>query len=290
MCSAGEMDDAPPRALSIGALAGAPPRMLSIAALVGVVAALVVSLAIIWGVPSTNMLASRAALATGGWVQQPLVSSAVIALLVAAVMLAAGTRRLDDVGLRRRDAGPALVVLGVAWAALQICALVRVLLAGERVTAGDALRAPVGLVVGAVLAQLLGTTLVEEVVFRGILLRQLVLRAQRRTGDRGRGMMIGVAIAALIFAGWHLPQRLTFGHGGLELVGNLVGTGLGGVLGSYLYLRSGNLLLVVVLHAWFNEPIPLVSTPFPAQWLLVVPLVGIVFWIEYRARRAVHAT
>ena len=47
-------------------------------------------------------------------------------------------------------------------------------------------------------------------------------------------------------------QHVTLAHDALELIGGLAVDYAGGVLDGYLYLRGGNLWLVIALHALFN--------------------------------------
>jgi membrane protease YdiL (CAAX protease family) len=63
----------------------------------------------------------------------------------------------------------------------------------------------------------------------------------------------------------------------------------GGVLAAYLYLRTGNLLVVVGLHALFNEPIQLIAAPVAAQWMLAPAVVAVIVWIETRGTRLTRA-
>jgi hypothetical protein len=41
---------------------------------------------------------------------------------------------------------------------------------------------------------------------------------------------------------------------------------------------------VIVLHALFNEPAPLVAAPVSAQAVLAIPVLVVIVWIELRAR------
>lgn len=57
------------------------------------------------------------------------------------------------------------------------------------------------------------------------------------------------------------------------------------MLASYLYLRSGSLAIVIVLHALFNYSAPLVASPVPAQWILGGLVLLVIGKIELDARR-----
>jgi uncharacterized protein len=251
--------------------------------LIGVLVVLAGALGLIWGVLFRSAIVRELAVATGGLAHPTLLAATVTALLVVAVLVNSRTP-LRELGLRRRDLPRALVVLVVLYGALQLAIVVAVLLSGERLAApqSDASAA-----LGLIIAQLFGNALVEEVVFRGFLFRQLLARA-RLCGGLG-ALVVAIAVAAGLFALWHIPLRFHQGYRGLDLIATLGVVALGGVLACYLYARSGNLLIVVVLHALFNEQVPLFVSPVPPQWILCALAIGLIAWIELSARRVTGA-
>lgn len=258
------------------------PGRASTATVVGVIVAYTIAIAVIWRVlfqwPGLDAVVD----ATTGLIQPTFVAALLIAALVGSVLLA-GSVSAEDAGLTTRDLPRALMVLIVVAAAVQLGLVVTALFAGAGLHAGLALHEDPGHVAGTVIAHLFGTAIVEEVVFRGFLLRQLLIRARDRYPD-WRSLALAVAAASLLFALIHIPQRMSVGMRGFDLIGSLAVVGLGGVLASYLYLRSGNLGLVIVLHALFNYCPPFVASPVPVQWILCVVVVGVVAWIELEAR------
>ena len=247
--------------------------------LVGVLAALAASLALNWGVVLTSRAVSHLAFATGGFVQPTLVACGVTALLVCGVLVASGVS-LRELGLRRLDLRRALTVLVVVFGVLQLAVVIAVLCSGAHFALA---RRDVTAAVGVLGAQLLANAPLEEAVFRGLLLRQLLLRARLRGGIGS--VVIATAIAAIVFALWHIPVRLHEGYRGVDLLASLLIAALGGALVSYMYIRSGNLLIIVVLHGLFNDPLTFVVSPLPPQWILCGVVVGVIVWIERAARR-----
>jgi CAAX protease family protein len=250
--------------------------------LVGVIVALAGALALNWNVVLASRGVSHLASATGGLVQPTLVSSAVTALLVGGVLVASGVS-LRELGLRCLDLPRALTVLVVVFGALQLAAVIAVLWSGDHLVLA---RRDAATAVGMLGAQLLGNAPVEEAVFRGLLLRQLLLRARLRDGIGS--VVTATAAAAILFALWHIPVRIHEGYRGLDLIASLVIAALGGALVSYVYVRSGNLLIVVVLHGLFNDPLTFVVSPLSPQspqWILCGLAIGVIVWIERAARR-----
>jgi uncharacterized protein len=113
----------------------------------------------------------------------------------------------------------------------------------------------------------LGTVLIEEVAFRGVLLAMVARRV---------GVAWGVVVSSLLFGLWHILPSLgieatnpvlddTLGDaaaGALVAVGGAVlGTALAGVVFCWLRLRSGSLLAPMMLHTATN------SLGFLVAWL-----------------------
>lgn len=112
----------------------------------------------------------------------------------------------------------------------------------------------------------LGTVLIEEAAFRGVVLAMVARRA---------GIAWGVTVSSVLFGLWHvlpawgledtnpvLEDILGEGAGPvMALVGAVVGTGLAGVVFCWLRLRSGSLLAPMMLHTATN------SLGFLVAWL-----------------------
>ena len=260
----------------------APQTRASIATIAGVIIALAISIAVIWGVLFRWSGLDVVRHETAGLIQPTFVAALVIFALVGTVLYA-GSISLQDAGLAANDLRRALVVLVVVASGIQIGLIASAMISDGELHAGPALLDDPGTVAGNVIAQLLGTALVEEIAFRGFLLRQLLIRARERYGDR-HGLALAVSAAALLFALYHIPQRMSLGLRGFDLIGSLAVVWFGGVLASYLYLRSGNLGIVIVLHALFNYSAPLVASPVPEQWILGGLVLVVIGKIERNSR------
>ena len=115
----------------------------------------------------------------------------------------------------------------------------------------------------------MGTVLLEEVVFRSVLLGMLVAQF---------GTVVGVAGASLLFGLWHilpslemhdshsLTSQLGSGWKGklVTVVGTIVATGAAGVVFSMLVVWSGSILAPVGLH-WSMNSLGTVAAWFVAR-------------------------
>jgi membrane protease YdiL (CAAX protease family) len=117
---------------------------------------------------------------------------------------------------------------------------------------------------GELFGQLFGNALYEEVLFRGVLLVQMVLWLAPSSGRvERRSLWAGLLGSQAVFALQHIPNRLAFGawadaaNAALDLTLLFVA----GLFFAGVFLRTGNLLLVVGLHTLGNLPLQLVGAP-----------------------------
>ena len=241
---------------------GAPPRLARGAALVAFYPAHLALVALAMSVFSNAWL-DPLERATRGLVTSTLVVNLVgLAIVGGGVVLGLGRLRPEDVGLRRSDAGRALALLLALWLAALAAALARAWVGqGEPAPNPQWARRGILAVLGLLLAQLLGNALLEELGFRGFLMSQLRLRLAWVPGPRRR-LAAAVAVSQGLFALMHVPNRLREGAAGFELVGSVAVAFALGVLLAALYLRTGNLLLVVGIHSLMNAPTLLVESRF----------------------------
>lgn len=203
--------------------------------------------------------------ATGGFVQPTLlVYLPVLLVVIGGVMLWAGRLRPRDLSLRRGDLRTGVVVTVGVWLLMQVVGVAVLIwtespveLNGTWVT-GGALAA-----IGALVAQLFGNALYEEVVFRSFLLNQFRHKLQRRLTTAPRWpVLVALVVSQAVFALIHVPNRLV--GGGLTL-GQLGPTLLllfvWGTLLAVVYYRTGNLFVAIGIHAFMNTPTMLVGPP-----------------------------
>lgn len=213
---------------------------------------------------------------SGGWVQPTLVAALVAFACAAPLLLAAGRMRLADMGWRGADLRVGAALLLALFALLQLQAL-----AGGAPAALAPAWSERGAarVLGALIAQLLGTALLEETLFRGVLLPQTYMRLAGRMRPAW-ALAAAVLVSQGLFALAHLPNRAMLGVEGGALLQDLGMLFFVGLLFSLVYLATGNLFVPVALHALFNAPVLLVpgSDAAARSALLVCTLLLVVPW------------
>lgn len=197
--------------------------------------------------------------ATGGWVNETWLVNLFLLCLEAVICLRwlAGVP-FGDIGLGRKKLAPALAGTFLFWLALNGLSAAIGLVSGNGVTWNRDLFSRPGVELGALIGQLLGNALLEEVVFRGFLFVQVVLLLERVAG-RKRRFALAIAASQGVFALFHLPNRLYQGYAGWEYAADFLGLLLLGACFALIFLWTDNLLLAAGVHALLNAPTLLVD-------------------------------
>lgn len=260
------------------------PSQVPARTVAAIVVAIAVAIIVVWYGLFAWQGTSTIIVASHGLVQPTLLASIVSMAFVAATALAARLS-LADFGLSRHDLREGAATWVTAYCGVQLILLASSLVSGRGIHQGSWFARPAGVACGSMIAQLFGTGLFEECAFRGFLFRQCLVRTSEPRSIRSYAA--AAAIAAVPFALWHIPQRLSLGLDGGDLALNLIAVWIGGIVAAYLYVRSRSLMLVMALHALFNDPAPLFASPLPPQVASGVIVLVVIVMLELRARRRV---
>jgi membrane protease YdiL (CAAX protease family) len=199
--------------------------------------------------------------ATGGLVNDTLVANFfLLVIIVVGIMFAWGKVGPRDVGLRREHLGTGLLMIAVLWLFAQLGIVVWQAAFGGPVGAGGPFdinplwERGATVVVGALIAQVLGNALYEEITFRGFLLPQIYLKLERWRERPALRIASAVVLSVTMFALIHIPIRLWTGVTPAELPESLLWVALLGVMYAIIYLRTGNLFFTIGAHALANAP------------------------------------
>jgi uncharacterized protein len=201
-------------------------------------------------------------------------------VVVGLVLVAIGRYPPPELGLEKRKLPEAAIYTLVVWLLMQLVVIALTLWEGETLQlAGEVNRAEAGYLIGALLAQLLGNALCEEVLFRGFLFVQCGVLFRRWTPGRPT-LALGAAglVSSAIFAAAHLPHRLGIGGGYANWAALGMDQGwlvVWGCVYCWLYVRTGNLLFVVGVHSLANARAMLVIAPDVATYLPLAQMFGV---------------
>ncbi len=218
--------------------------------------------------------------ATGGLINATLQANLLGLALFALFVFGLGRLRPADVGLEWRKLPQALLVTGLLWLGMQVAALAISLVRGGVALDAVWVERGAGAVLGWLIGQLLGNALVEELLYRGLLLPQLFHKF--KIGNRRLRLVAAAAAMLALFVLSHIPNRIFMGYTVGEMLIDipiLLGYGL---LFTIIYLVTENLFVAVGVHALVNEPTLVTALPFPAQLiLLVMVVVMLVVWRRF---------
>ncbi|MCS5479938.1 CPBP family intramembrane metalloprotease [Corynebacterium sp. YIM 101645] len=213
--------------------------------------------------------------ATAGLINRSLLGNALPLLLVVGILiLRLGGLRARDIGLIRAQLPFAIAVTAGIWALVQVIQVGSALLVDGRVQlaaqwSGWGSTA----VVGTLLGQLFGNALYEELVYRGFLFTQVLLRLRQRwPASVHRPWVAALLISQFLFAIRHIPSALAGGMGATDIGLELIRLTVLGILLALLYVRTANLFIVIGVHALMDAPTALVSSSIIDAGLLVLLL------------------
>ena len=222
-----------------------------------------------WAVPGAFVVGLAAwCVARSVWVDDALHPwlNTFAGLVVLGLGFAVGLDRAD-LGLERRNLGRGLRYGAVTWALVALVLVVAAALPATR----DSLQDDTTIVsTGAMLRRTLvviplGTALLEEAAFRGVLLG---LFAKRTTIWRA------AIVSSVLFGLWHIPPTINSADGSgaigdasrrggstaLVVVGVVVAMTAAGMVFCWLRIRSRSLVAPFVAHWWIN------ATAFAVAW------------------------
>ncbi|WP_191965849.1 MULTISPECIES: CPBP family intramembrane glutamic endopeptidase [Haloferax] len=186
--------------------------------------------------------------------------------------------RPSNVGLSLQNVVPGVVLVAAIWA---VATLLGALAVGGDVEGGI----PAGLTaakwLSLVVAQLIFVGPIEEFAFRGYFQNKFVALFDGGT-DRTR-KVVSILVATVIFALWHIPQRLVVQGLSLpDLVPSLAALVAFGLLFGVIYELTRNVVFTGVLHGTFNfQPILVLGDsgePVTEVMLFVLPLIVVAVW------------
>jgi len=194
---------------------------------------------------------------THGLISSTLVANVFILVILIGFLRWATQLMLEDLGMQGAGLGAGVVVMLVLWlgvnafeAACAWLARSPVAIASEWRTAGGAMSST-----GALVGQILGNATLEDVLFRGVLFQQTRMHLLARDqGNPTKALALALLISQAIFAAIHIPLRVSSGMALAALPAELALLFTLGVLLALLYWRTGNLYVVIGVHALSNAP------------------------------------
>ena len=123
-------------------------------------------------------------------------------------------------------------------------------------------------ITGNIIAQLFGSSLLEEIIFRGILLIQLYLIFIANKSHKST-IIYSLATSAIIFVLFHIPNRVLI-YTPDNLILDTISLIFGSTLLGIIFFKTKNLPFVVGFHSLMNDPSSIIVTSFPVQLIIFI--------------------
>lgn len=219
--------------------------------------------------------------ATGGLINATLQANILNILLFSIIVFGWGKLHPIDVGLDWNKLKQGIFLTVLLWLLTQAIVLLINWINGDIHLDPRWSERGVTVVLGALIAQLAGNALAEEMAYRGFYLSQFYIHNQAPV-ERER-LAWAVLYMASLFAASHLPNRIFHGFGLADFPRDFIFLFMWGLLFSAVYLVSGNLFLAIGVHALMNQPTMITEAPFPAGF--TVALLGLITAIIIGTRK-----
>lgn len=228
---------------------------------------------------------------TAGLVNRTLQGNALLLVVVVGLLiLRLGGLRVRDIGLLWSQLPLGIAVTAGIWVLVQgIQAASAQMLNGTVEPAAEWSEWGITAVLGALVGQLLGNALYEELVYRGFLFTQILLQLRQRWPTSvHRPLVIALLISQILFATRHIPSALAGGMTAIDMTLDLIRLTVLGILLALLYVRTANLFIVIGVHALMNAPTALFSSTVIDASMLVILLAILLLCLWPRRKNRVE--
>jgi membrane protease YdiL (CAAX protease family) len=241
-------------------------RRVPTSAVVATLAVIVVGHMLFWMVAPVSSALDAIATWSGSLIQPTLTIN--VAELLALLVCWFGILRLQpsDVGLESRDLRLGLFVLLGGWLAIQLIRLLAAIVVGQGIAPSAVVESgQIRWLLGAFLGQVVGNALGEELVHRGLILRQIFQRLRR--GSERQRLVRALVLGSTLFALLHILMLINRGYVAYEVAAAIVVLAGMGCYFAAIYLRTGNLFVAIAVHALSNVPGDVVASPLDGRLL-----------------------
>ena len=187
---------------------------------------------------------------TEGLIHPILLYDLIALAIICFIIFGWGHLKPREVGCLKTALKPALLFFLGFWLVAQGCFALLSLFSTGTLEWNIAWEQGWSAVIGFLLAHLLGTAIYEDLVFRGFMLPQLFLKFGGSPENQIRRYLVYAILASqIVFSLVHLPVLIYNGADLISIIARLGAALFLGIIMALLYLRTGNLFLIVVIHA-----------------------------------------
>lgn len=222
---------------------------------------------------------------TKGLIHPILLYDLISLAIICFIIFGWGHLKPREVGCLKTALKPALLFFLGFWLVAQGCFALLSLLSTGTLEWNIAWQQGWPAVIGFLLAHLFGTAVYEDLAFRGFMLPQLFLKFGGSPENQTRRHLIyAILVSQIVFSLVHIPTLIYTGANFGLIIARLGACLFLGVIMALLYLRTGNLFLIVVIHALIDTNTSLFGV---ADWVehaiyTFLMILVLIFWPVFR--------
>jgi uncharacterized protein len=187
---------------------------------------------------------------TKGFIHPILLYDLIAIAILCIILFGWGHLKPREVGCVRKALLPALLFFLGFWIVAQVCFAFLSWISTGTLEWNIAWEQNWVAVIGLLIAHLFGTGIYEEVAFRGFMLPQLFLKFGGSPENQTRKhVLYAILVSQIVFSLLHIPTLLSTGANSGFIIARLGACLFLGMIMALLYMRSGNLFLIVGIHA-----------------------------------------
>ena len=187
---------------------------------------------------------------TNGLIHPILLYDLISIAILCIILFGWGHLKPREVGCLRKALKPALLFFLGFWIVAQGCFAILSLIGTGTLEWNIAWQQGWIAVIGFLLAHLFGTAVYEDIAFRGFMLPQLFLKFSGSPNNQTRKYLFyAILVSQVVFSLVHIPTLISAGANSGFIIARLGACLFLGIIMALLYMRSGNLFLIVGIHA-----------------------------------------
>ncbi len=218
---------------------------------------------------------------TNGLITPTLIAGFCLACVFLFISIKWGGLRLKDFLLNSEEIKKGILWTLILWVTLNLLSAIFSYLEHGSLILNDKLSYRFG----GFIAQFFGNAFAEEVIYRGVLLIQFYLILKMKFSHK-QSILGTLIISELIFSLSHIPNRIILGQTEY-LIFDLIKLFIVGVIISLMFIKTQNLIYLVGVHSFLNQPFGLFKTQeeFPMLIALLLSIIITLFWNKINGYR-----
>ena len=215
---------------------------------------------------------------THGVINATLVANGFSVLIFSLIIIVLGKNNWPSMWIDMEKLKFAFILIFIIWFISQLSMFAYTLYHNQEILFID----NITIKVGNILAQLLGNSLFEEMIYRGVFFIQIYLVLISKFSER-ISICCAILISSILFAINHIPHRLMV-YEVDNLFIDISGLIFVGILITIIFIKTENLAFVIGFHALMNEPFNIIKVDFSPDIIIFgLTVISVLSWHKIKA-------